>query len=123
MICAFGFLWLAAFSALPLKARWGMAACATFSGLIAAASLCPSLRFHSVRAIGLIVLALFAGYAVSAWRAGGWMDAARASVGLLLLGLPAGYAAWTGRYPWWGTHAAAFPASEDPNRPDEPTTE
>ena len=36
---------------------------------------------------------------------------------MLLVGLPSGYAALKGRYPGWGTHAAAFGAGEGGRKP------
>ncbi|MFH5806270.1 hypothetical protein [Alienimonas sp. DA493] len=116
--CGTAFLLLAATPGFPARARWGMAACAGFNALVAAAALSRRTRPYAVRAIGLLILALFAGYVTAMWRAGGWADAFRATLGLVVLGLPAGYVAWTGRYPRWGQYAEVFaPAAVPPASP------
>ena len=105
----------------------GMAVCGLFSGLIAVACLSTASQPVTIRIIGATVFVLSAWYVVSSVLAyqSFWAEVESArtksrpgilnSIGfLILVGLPSAYAAWKGRYPGWGSHAAAFGA--DPAR-------
>jgi hypothetical protein len=126
LLLAAGFMALVPFMKdVSPKAGPGMAICGLFSGVIAVACLSTASQPFTIRLIGGTVFLLSALYIVvqviefSSFSE----ELARAknksrpgiynSIGfMLLVGLPSGYAALKGRYPGWGTHAAAFGAAD-----------
>jgi hypothetical protein len=107
-----------------------MAICGLFCNLIAVACLSTASQPITIRIIGGTVFLLSALYIVNEVLAfssiGDELGKAKVrsrpgiynSVGfMLLVGLPSGYAALKGRYPGWGTHAAAFGAGERGRKP------